>query len=44
MSGLPSEAAIAREMEETGFSRIQVIRRLRQTAAILREQQREGSR
>lgn len=44
MSGLPTEAAIAREMEETGFDRLPAIRRIRQRAAILREQQREGGR
>ncbi len=40
MSGLPSEAAIAREMAETGFDRLTAIRRLKQVAAILRERDR----
>lgn len=36
---LPSEEAIAREMEETGFDRFPAIRRIQQRAAILRERQ-----
>lgn len=38
---VPSEAAIAREMAETGFDRLPAIRRIQQRAAIAREQ-REG--
>lgn len=36
MSRIPTEAAIAREMEETGLARLQAVRRIQQRT-VLRE-------
>jgi len=44
VSRLPSEEAIAREMEEAGLDRFPAIRRIQQRAAILREREREAVR
>jgi hypothetical protein len=44
MTRLPGEAAIAREMKETGLDRFPAIRRIQQRAAILAEQSRQRNR